>query len=94
MAKVNDDPIRANLRQICKELRKEYPWIIGRTFTKALWCGHHKPHAYEVRLLCAKHMAIMDDMIAAWMRRLGGDMFSVEGRADTLSIVIYKLIKE
>lgn len=87
------DPIREHLRKECRKIRKDYHWLVGRTFTKALFLNNQKPHAYEVRLLCAKYTAISEDFINEWKKRLGCNFFSVESCYDHLTIVFYKLVK-
>lgn len=85
------DPIREQLRKECRKIRKDYHWLVGRTFTKAVFLNHQKPHAYEVRLVCGKFTIISDDVIYDWKRRLGCDFFSVESCYEHLTIVFYKL---
>ena len=92
MAKEKDE-IREHLRKKRREIRKDYHWLVGRTFTKALFLKYQLPHAYEVRLLCAKYTAISEDFINEWKKRLGCDFFTIEGWYEHLTIVFYKLAK-
>lgn len=88
------DPIREHLRKMCREIRKDYPWLVGRTFTKALLLGNQTPHAYEVRLLCAKYTSISEEIIMRWKWRLGCNFFTVESWYEHMTIVFYKLAEK
>lgn len=92
--KKEKDPIRENLRKECRKIRKDYHWLVGRTFTKAVFLNHQNPHAYEVRLLCAKYTSISEDIIYQWKNRLGCNFYSVEGWFEHLTIVFYKLAEK
>ncbi len=88
------DPIREHLRKECRKIRKDYHWLVGRTFTKALSLNSQKPHAYEVRLLCAKYTSIDEFIINQWKNRLGCNFYSVEACYEHLAIVFYKLAEK
>ena len=88
------DPIREHLRKKCREIRRDYHWLVGRTFTKPVFLAHQKPHAYEVRLLCAKYTAISEDFINEWKKRLGCNFFTVESWYEHMTIVFYKLAEK